>query len=79
MNEPKGKESTIHHYLKLIFEILRILEIFDVFLTKFKNNQILHSKISTDFYQQPSYLVSERASLSEKIFEILRNNSKKLF
>jgi hypothetical protein len=31
------------------FFICRILEIFDLCLTKFENNQILHFKLATDF------------------------------
>jgi hypothetical protein len=32
-------------------------------LTKFENYQILLNKLAADFWQQPSYLVGERASL----------------
>ncbi len=51
--------------LKLEQKISTYLESleFYVCLNKFVNNRTLQIKLAADFYQQPSYLVGERASL----------------
>jgi hypothetical protein len=44
-------------------ESLEFLKLFDVSLTKFKNNKTLLNKLATDLYWQPSYLLGERKRL----------------